>query len=197
MQRTHVLVLALSFAVLGWFGVNAFAQGESAPTATAEVLRGTTVYLVRHAEKGKDDPRDPSLTEEGQARAEELARVLGSAGVTHLFSTPYKRTRQTLAPLAKGLDLPVEPYDPRAVPDLLKKLGELPAGSVVVVSGHSNTTPGLYRALGGKQAADLEESPYGRVIPEDVYDRLYSVTLANVAKEVRCLAALERRYGER
>ena len=40
----------------------------------------TVIYLVRHAEKQTGD--DPSLTVEGQARAEELAQTLQQAGIT-------------------------------------------------------------------------------------------------------------------
>ena len=61
-----------------------------------------TVFLVRHAEKSKDDPRDPSLSAAGQQRARRLAELLAQEKITHLFSTPLKRTQETLAPLARA-----------------------------------------------------------------------------------------------
>src|SRR5689334_14216739 len=58
-----------------------------------------TVFVVRHAEKGPEVP-DPSLTEAGQHRASELARALTDAKITALYTTEFKRTQETLAPLA-------------------------------------------------------------------------------------------------
>jgi len=164
-----------------------------------------TVFLVRHAEKGTDDPRDPSLTEAGKRRADELARLLSAAKVTHLFSSDYRRTLQTVAPLAAGTELQVERYDARALSRLAERLKRLEPGSVAVVAGHSNTTPDLYAALGGGVAADLVTTPSGAMkpraggmIPDAKYDRLYEVTLLRDAKgSVKCVSSLELRYGDR
>ena len=67
----------------------------------------TTFILVRHAEKSKDDPRDPSLSEEGIKRAESLNAMLKQADIAALYSSPYKRTRSTVQPIAdaKGLEV--------------------------------------------------------------------------------------------
>ena len=40
------------------------------------VAADTMIIVVRHAEKSTDDPKDPSLSEHGIARASELAAVL-------------------------------------------------------------------------------------------------------------------------
>lgn len=158
-------------------------------------LEGVTVALVRHAEKAAEPADDPPLTAEGARRAVELARVLGAAEVTHLFSTPLERTRQTLAPLAAARGLEVADYEPRDLRGLAQRLQDLPPGSFAVVSGHSNTTPALYELLGG-EARGLEDSPYGKLLAHDAYDRLFLVTLAAEAKgEVTPRAAFELRYG--
>lgn len=155
-----------------------------------------TLFLVRHAEKAKDDPRDPGLTTAGRERAAELARMLGEAQVSHLFTTDYRRTRATVAPLAEARDLEVEVYDPRQPEDLLSSLRGLPPGAVAVVAGHSNTTPRLFLDLTGEEARDLEQHPrYGGMIPDDDYDRLYCVTLERSAAEVRAAVSFELRYG--
>src|SRR6185369_15229958 len=72
-----------------------------------------TIILVRHAEK-KDVPpenKDPDLSPAGMARAEELVRMFGDSGVGAIYATQYKRTQQTIKPLADKLNLPVTQID--------------------------------------------------------------------------------------
>jgi broad specificity phosphatase PhoE len=63
------------------------------------------ILLLRHAERA--DPRDPdgSLAEAGAVRARRLVDVLKDAGVTAIYTTRYKRTRETAAPLAAALGI--------------------------------------------------------------------------------------------
>ena len=65
----------------------------------------TTIVVVRHAEKSTDDPRDPSLSAAGQQRAQDLRIALKDAGVSDVYVTQYKRTRQTAEPLGVGAGL--------------------------------------------------------------------------------------------
>ncbi len=166
-------------------------DGADAPDAR-------TVILVRHAEKAQDDPRDPGLSEVGVRRAAALAALLAGAGVTHVFATDYRRTRDTAGPVAADGALEVASYDPRDPAAVAKRVAELPAGSIALVVGHSNTTPQLYTALGADEPGGLEDSPYGRKLPEDVYDRVYVATLVRLqdGARPRCVAGLELRYGE-
>ncbi len=186
--------LALTLAVLGTipFAGTAATQTYVPPAAANAPVAPVTVIAVRHAEKSTDDPRDPSLSEVGQARANDLTHLLAKAGVTHVFATPYKRTRDTVAPLAKALELAVVDYSPADMPAFLATLRALPAGSVAVVSGHSNTTPGVVLDLGG----EIEEYGVVRgapVLDDAEYDRLFIVTLGN---KIRKAKTLELRYGE-
>jgi broad specificity phosphatase PhoE len=125
----------------------------------------SAIYIVRHAEKGLE-AKDPDLTAEGQARARNVATLLQHAGVTHVFSTPTARTRQTAQPLAERAGVSVESYDPRAPQALVDKVRSLD-GAVLIV-GHSNTVPALVRQFGGIES-DKE-------IPETEYNRLYQLT---------------------
>jgi phosphohistidine phosphatase SixA len=159
-------------------------------------LEPVTVIAVRHAEKDLADPVDPKLTERGRARARELARVLQSAGVTHLFSTDTRRTRQTLAPLASALELEVELYSPAALDSFAEQLAGLPPGSVAVVSGHSNTTPGVVLSLGGRveRIVSLRGTP---ALKDSEYDRLFVTVLApRGLGNPPADKSLEMRYGE-
>lgn len=142
-------------------------SGYGAHALTAQTApQATVIYLVRHAEK-VDDSADPDLSDAGRIRAAELARVLGAAGVTAVFSSDFKRTRQTAEPLAEALGLTIATYDPRdpaATASMLRSRG----GRTLVV-GHSNTVPGLVVALGGGPVNAIEDSEY---------DRLYIVVLS-------------------
>ena len=69
-----------------------------------------TVFLVRHAERADTTPgaarrwpTDPDLSDAGRARAESLAAALKDAKITAIYTTEFKRTQQTAAPLAKAL----------------------------------------------------------------------------------------------
>lgn len=136
------------------------AAAQAAPSDTV------VVFLVRHAEK-LDDSRDPPLSETGQRRAAELARMLGDAGITQVWSTDYQRTRTTAGPTATARGLTVRLYDPADLPGFAAKLAAMPGRHLVV--GHSNTTPALVRALGGNA---------GTLIGDAEYDRLYVLTRA-------------------
>jgi phosphohistidine phosphatase SixA len=120
----------------------------------------TAVYIVRHAEKASEG-KDPDLTAAGQARARSIATILQKAGVTHVFSTPTARTRQTAQPLAERSHLPIEIYDPATPQALVDKVGTLD-GAVLVV-GHSNTVPDLVRKFGGQPGTEIADSEYDRL----------------------------------
>jgi hypothetical protein len=96
--RACALVLGLlAFSPLGW---QAGAASNPAPDARSLADTGTTVlYLVRHAEKTpppyEETPPNPALSQGGRARAAQLANVLASEGITRIFSTDYRRTRET------------------------------------------------------------------------------------------------------
>ena len=134
---------------------------------------GHTVVFVRHAEKVTAGGEDPELSPRGVARAQEIARLLQHAGVDRIFVSTYRRTQQTMAPLAKSLGL--EPVVVQAADHdrMLEALQKTDAGSVAVVCTHSNVMPKLAQALGvapGRLDAKAR-------IPEDDHTRVYVVDL--------------------
>jgi phosphohistidine phosphatase SixA len=108
-----------------------------------------TALLVRHADV--DPPAglgvgDPGLNAAGRARAVTLARIVGVAGITAVFTSRFGRTKQTVAPLAAELGLvPEEAPEPSRLADRLLSGA---AGPVVLIAGHSNTVPEMIAALG-------------------------------------------------
>ena len=76
--------------------------------AVVEAQSGTTVYIVRHAEKAATPVNDPPLTEDGRTRALALKTVLADAKISAIISTPTIRTTTTAVPLAEALGLTIE-----------------------------------------------------------------------------------------
>lgn len=125
----------------------------------------TTFILVRHSEKADDGTRNPPLNEDGKVRSANLAEMLSNQEIDALYSTPFKRTQETLQPLADMKDLEVMSYDPYAKGEWLATLIEKHAGETVVVSGHSNTIPILANALlGSDTLSQFDESDYTNFI---------------------------------
>ena len=115
------LVTALVFCSGGLVTISNADAGEQAPVH---------VFVVRHAEAQRDAGRDPDLSSKGKGRAADLARLLGSAGVTHVFSSEYQRTQQTLAALAKEQGLELQVVSARDPETQIKTLKSLDPGSV-------------------------------------------------------------------
>ncbi len=134
-----------------------------------------TIVVVRHAEKGADDLRDPSLSAEGLQRAEALARLLGHSGVTHLFATEFKRTQQTLEPLASSSGAAIRTVSARDPAALFTVLEDLPRGSLAVVAGHTNTVPGLVARL-APDSDLVRKRAEALALAETDYDRVYVIT---------------------
>lgn len=120
-----------------------------------------TIYLVRHTEKVVDGSQDPDLTGLGERRAIAFAELLRGKPVTHVFSTPYIRTRRSALPTATEHGLEIEEYDPSDPEALVSTLKTLTG--TILVTGHSNTIPGLVNLLTGASFADLDESVYDHV----------------------------------
>ncbi|MDT8368156.1 MAG: histidine phosphatase family protein [Longimicrobiales bacterium] len=157
----RIVACALVFGVAAGTPAASWAQSDTP----------TVVILVRHAERADDGSEpDPPLSDRGRSRAECLAETLAHAGVTRVFSTPYLRTMHTARPVAARLGLEVETYDPRSLGSFAASLDGM--GGVVLVVGHSNTTPRLVEALGADPV---------QPIAEDEYDRLHTVFLSGTA----------------
>ena len=138
-------------------------KGDKIAVVAAEKMcRPAAVYLFRHAEKmiipGEDDP---DLTSEGFKRAETLALAISNIEAGAVYSSQYKRTRQTIAPLSKAwsVEAAIIPAD-----DPEKQIDVLfydHCGENVVISGHSNTLPNLIKLLDIPEKIMIEDDQYG------------------------------------
>jgi len=158
-------VVLCSFVLIAWLATSSFSAGLQVIDQPPIIL-----ILVRHAEKKIVPPenKDPDLSPAGLARAEELVRMFSDAGVTAIYATQYKRTQQTVKPLADRLRLPVTQVEAKQTAELVKQIRARGAAQVVFIAGHNNTVPEIIAAMGGPQLP---------IIPETEYDNLYILTV--------------------
>jgi len=154
----NILVLFISMMAL-----TAFAQ-ERKPV--------TTFILLRHAEKDlTQSTNDPDLSTEGKERAIKLVSMFKQSDVHAVYSTDYKRTRQTVEPLATARVLTIQLYDARKNSDIDTML-QKHAGQTIVVSGHSNTVPSFVNYLIGEMKYQpMGDGEYGNIIIVSLTER--------------------------
>ncbi|HIB02665.1 MAG TPA: hypothetical protein EYO34_04815 [Candidatus Marinimicrobia bacterium] len=146
-----------------------------------EVCRPSVVYLIRHAEKmiipGEDDP---DLTSEGFERAEALALAMSTIEAGAVYSSQYKRTQQTVAPLTKAWSVEavvISADDPEKQIDVLFKNN---CDQNVVIAGHSNTLPGLIELLVIPEKITIEDDQYGDLYVVRWKDGIPTLTVDHV-----------------
>lgn len=124
----------------------------------------TTVILVRHAEKENDGSNNPELSEAGKKRALLLVDMFSKTKIDAIYSTNFKRTEATVAPLASQHSLPITHYDgakPAEVDEMISKW----KGGTILICGHSNTTPTIINRLIGKEEyKTFDDGDYSNLI---------------------------------
>lgn len=174
LRRVQAIIIYTAIAIgLAWFF-------ESQAT--------TTMIFVRHAEKALAPADDPTLSPAGKKRAAELARQLVDAdvvaGIDAIYSTPYRRTIETVQPVADALGLDVNLYEADDNDAVLATILKAHKGQIILVVGHSNTVPTLI--------ADLGASKNVPAIDELEYDNIYLVSIPWFGKT----KTIRLRYGE-
>ena len=160
------LVFSMLFAILAAILVFAYYATFRRPV--------TTLILIRHAEKIIDpNNTDVDLNADGHARAQELVRMFADAGITAIYATQYKRTQETVKPLADHLGLPINQVNAKNTGDLLAQIRAQHSGQTIFIACHNNTVPEIIAAAGGPQYP---------IIPESEYDNLYIVTVYRTGK---------------
>ncbi len=152
MRITAATVIALSVFLV--------ASSQLAASGANDSL----VIMVRHAEKAKDDPRDPTLSEQGQQRAQALSDTLSDSLPVAVFASPYRRTQLTAAPIAalanvKVTIIPIEGDAKQYAIDVAAAIAKVSEPGPILVVGHSNTIPPLIAALGGSEP-NIGETDY-------------------------------------
>jgi broad specificity phosphatase PhoE len=170
-QAAVLIFLMLAFG-LAWFF-------ESQAT--------TTIIFARYAEINAADGENAGLSAAGQARAEELARVLGDvdvvAGVDAIFATQYRYTQETAEPLARRLRRQVHVVDVTDTKGLLERILKDYKGKVVLVVTHTEPLPVLIRELHGSKKVPP--------LAAEEHDNLYIVSMPWYGK----VKTLRLKYG--
>ncbi len=133
----------------------------------------TTIILVRHAEKLDDGTRDPNLSPKGEERAINLKAKFEHTGINAIYSTPYKRTINTVTPLSEAIGIDIQEYNP-SQEGFIDAIYTANIGKMIIVSGHSNTTPMAVNEL-------IKSNKYEN-IDHDQYGRIFIVTVTGTLK---------------
>jgi broad specificity phosphatase PhoE len=122
-----------------------------------------TIFIARHAERTGEP--DPPLNEQGQRRAEALARLLADAGVYHFYTSDTIRARQTAEPAARKAGRPVQQIPQATLAELIARVRRTahPDRPTLVI-GHRESVPQIVKALGGGDIPALSSGEHDRLI---------------------------------
>lgn len=119
--------------------------------ADEALSRPRTVHLLRHAAAGSrvrwtGDDRLRPLSSRGERQAEAVAAALAGADIDRILSSPYRRCRQTVEPLAAMLGIEIEEVEALAegasLDDALALL-TLVSDSTALLCSHGDLIPAL------------------------------------------------------
>ena len=135
-------------------------------TVTAAAQAQEAVFLIRHAEQMLD-VEDPPLTDAGLNRAKAWATIFRDAGIDVIYTSKKVRTKQTGAPIADELNLPIKTMSRRDVDGLVNQVRKEHSDDVVLIVSHSKTIPKLVEAF--------VPSAKGPAIEKGDYDNLFVI----------------------
>lgn len=147
MKNISLIIILFLFANV------AFAQEND----TNDTKTISTYYLIRHAEKDRTiNVTDPTLTAEGEKRAENWTKVFSKIKLDAVYSTDYMRTKKTVANISKSHNLKTIIYDPNNLN--IEDFKQETNGQIVLIAGHSNTIPQFVNLLiGYKKYEDMAD----------------------------------------
>ena len=157
-----------------------------APTRSSAQTGPSMVILVRHAEKAAVPGDDPPLSDIGRERAIALAHALKASAPSAIIVSARQRTGLTAEAVAAqtGITPQVIALDGGGAAHIAAVAAAVrKQQGVVLVVGHSNTTPAIIKALGGPTLPDICDA---------TYSHFFVLTLANGAQPA---ALIMSRYG--
>ncbi|WP_396634289.1 SixA phosphatase family protein [Maribacter sp. R86514] len=167
---------ALKIVLLIFLAINLSCKDEPVIDTSQEETSISTFYLIRHAEKNRNNPddSDPELNQKGLGRAMHWAEILADTELNAIYSTDYNRTAMTAAPTSVKQNIDVQYYDPSTIDIAQFKADNL--NSNVLIVGHSNNTPEFVNKLIDKQKYyDIDDSENGTLFIVKIINGISSV----------------------
>ena len=169
-------IFALALLAAPFAPAQELAKAAPEPAKTAP-LSNATIFIVRHAEKPE---HGEGLSPEGEKRAQfyvDYFKGLKVEGkplkLDHLFaaadSKNSERSRLTLTPLSRALNLPLDlRFETEDAKKLAEELQSKDHGKSILICWHHGDIPDLMKKLGEKPAKLLPGGEW----PDDVFDWL-------------------------
>lgn len=153
-------------------------SGTKIDTFTPAVY--ATYYLIRHAEKVRENPKDqdPNLDAKGMRRAKTWAAYFEPIQIDEIYTTDYLRTKQTISHIAEQKMISPKIYDQNTI--YSKGFLKETYGKNILIVGHSNTIPYLVNKL-------INEDRFTEMDDND-NSTLFKVTLDGDNKKVETIA---------
>ena len=135
---------------------------------TGEEAKETNYYLIRHAEKVRDNPdeKNPELSNEGFKRSKYWGEYFEDKELDLFYTTDYMRTFQTMIPIVYPYKVQIEFYKAKDTM-FTEEFWQKTYGKNSIIVGHSNTTPKFVNQI-------INENKY-ESIPDSINYRLYKV----------------------
>jgi len=163
MMNRKIFAVRSLMAALALFLAPAAPVAAQAPSG----LSGTTLILIRHAEKPPEGSSDPGLIPTGYARAKAYANYFQNFSVdgkalkidTLIATADSKksnRPRLTVEPFSKASGLPIQqPFADKQVNELAASLAAGAPHRTILIAWHHGKMPDLLQALGADPKALL------------------------------------------
>ena len=196
-RKAQPVTRAMAALVVAMFAANG-ASGAEGICAAGEIE--TTVLVVRHAEK--TCRRCDELSEVGLHRAKSLPAAVQNVtnGLSAVYHSDTKRTRQTVAHLDPKPHIEYARNNTEG--ELVAEIFEDRCGQDVLVAGHSNTVPKILELLGvppGQIDADAwfpaTRSDGVREIDHEDHDDLFVVKMCGPCGKDGRSILMHRNYG--
>lgn len=132
-----------------------------------------TIVLVRHVEKdisATADKTDPELSQAGRDRALLMVKAVGKYKPDAIYSTNFKRSRESVKPLAEKRKKDIQIYDASNQQKLVDEVMASKFKKFVIV-GHSNTTPALANLFTKKEVF--------KQVPDTEYSVIWVIRMKN------------------
>jgi 2,3-bisphosphoglycerate-dependent phosphoglycerate mutase len=138
----------------------------------------TTIYIVRHAEKDISDPKnqDPELNEDGKLRAKALSKKLINQKIDAVFTSKFKRNKQTGQAVATQNGILIQEYDAHAYKELSNLIKSKYKNKNILIIGHSNTVLEIIESFGVSR-------PMPALTDSD-YDYFFEIKIDHLGKAV-------------